>query len=70
MAQVIKNALASVAAMLCKHDATASNTDGPPLTAMSKSELEHLHGYQGSLIADHYSSNLREMGVQSLRKSV
>ena len=51
MAAVMKNALASVAALLCKQDAHGIDNEAP-LTRISNDALNHLHGYRGSIIDD------------------
>lgn len=51
MATVMKNALSSIAALMCKHDAYGADTDSP-ITRVSTESLSHLHGYRGSLIDD------------------
>lgn len=51
MAVVMKNALASISALMCKNDAFGTDTDAP-LTRISSDALKHLHGYRGSVIDD------------------
>ena len=51
MATVMKNALASISALMCKQDAFGTEVD-QPLTRINTQALKHLHGYRGTLIDD------------------